>query len=187
MYSHGLDFFSEVVDGAPADSWTQPSPCAGWTALDVLGHVGIATEVGAQILHGDNVPTDFAAPDPPSSIVDGDPTTWWRNLAAGARAAAESVEDLDRMVETPTGRRSVRDGLSFPAVDLFIHGWDIAAATGQQVEFPPEAVEFTQAMFSAIPDEISRQPGVFGPARDAGPNASPTAQLIAFTGRDADV
>ncbi len=186
MYTHGLDFFGTVVDAVPAAAWERASPCAGWTALDVLGHVGIATEVGAQILLGGDVPTDFAAPEPPSSIITGAPAAWWVGVASTGRAAAATVDDLDRVVNSPMGPRPIRDGLSFPAADLYLHGWDIAAATGAEVEFPPEAIEFIHAMFTQIPDEVVRTPGVFGPQRDAGPNPSATAGLIAFTGRDPD-
>ncbi|MFZ2511688.1 MAG: TIGR03086 family metal-binding protein, partial [Gordonia sp. (in: high G+C Gram-positive bacteria)] len=109
---------------------------------------------------------------------------WWAQRAAEARAAADTVDDLDRVVDSPMGPRTVREGLSFPAVDLFIHGWDLAAAIGNSVEIPPAAITFIEAMFGHIPDEASRQPGVFGPKRDAARDATPTAALIAFTGRD---
>jgi uncharacterized protein (TIGR03086 family) len=84
------------------------------------------------------------------------------------------------------GRRTVREGLSFPAVDLFIHGWDLAIATGQTVVIPDEAIAFTRAMFENIPDEVSRRPGVFAARVDAPAGASPTDELIAFAGRDPD-
>ena len=32
--------FTRHVDGVPAGGWDSPSPCTGWTALDVLRHVG---------------------------------------------------------------------------------------------------------------------------------------------------
>src|SRR5690606_21938771 len=118
-YEHGLDFFSGVVDAAPADRWSSPSPCAGWTAEDVLAHVGEATRVGAQILRGGEL--NMARHDPPSSAIDGDPAPWWAVRAADARDSLVNAIDLDRVVDSPVGRRTVRDGLSFPAVDLFIH------------------------------------------------------------------
>ncbi|MCK0439697.1 TIGR03086 family metal-binding protein [Gordonia alkaliphila] len=182
LYTHGLDFFSEVVDAVPVDSWNRASPCAGWTGRDVLGHVGAGTEMGIAILSGK--PMTYEAVDPPGSVVPDDPAAWWRDLAAAARTALATVEDLDRVVESPAGPRSVRDGLSFPGVDLFLHGWDLAAATGQKVELPAEAIAFTEQMFTHIPDEVSRQPGVFGPALEAPADASATDRLLSFTGRD---
>lgn len=181
-YRAGLDFFTAVVDGVPAGSWQRPSPCERWRALDVLGHVGQTTEMGARILQGGEIRFDPA--DPPGAAVGDDPVAWWRRLAHAARVALDGVEDLDRVVESPAGPRTVRDGLSFPAVDLFVHGWDLAAATGESVTIPDEAIAFIRAMFEHVPDGVARQPGVFAPRLDAPADASPTDALIAFTGRD---
>ncbi len=181
-YREGLDFFTAVVDGVPADAWQHTAPCEGWRALDVLGHVGEATGMGARILRGDDM--HFERVDPPSAAVDGDPGRWWHGLADDARDALANVDDLDREVDSPMGRRSVREGLSFPAVDLFIHGWDLAIATGRPVTIPDEAVAFTRAMFEHIPDEVARRPGVFADRIEPPAGASATDRLIAFTGRD---
>lgn len=182
MYTEGLTFFTAVVDGVPADRWDEPSPCDGWTARDVLGHVGEATEMGARILHGDDI--SFTRHDPPGSVVGPEPVEWWADLAAAARSAVAAVEDLNREVDGPRGRRTIREGLSFPAVDLFLHGWDLAAGTGQVVTFPDAAISFVRAMFEQIPEEISRSSGVFGPALREPDGATPTESLLAWTGRD---
>ncbi|HET8930248.1 MAG TPA: TIGR03086 family metal-binding protein [Acidimicrobiales bacterium] len=183
-YREGLDFFTAVVDAVPAGSWERPSPCDGWQALDVLGHVGETTGMGARILRGGDLA--FSATEPPSSAVIGDPAAWWRALVDDARSALTSVDDLDREIDSPVGPRTIREGFAFPAVDLFVHGWDLAAATGQSVIIPDEAIAFTRDMFENIPTEISRRPGVFAPELDAPAGASTTGALIAFTGRDPD-
>lgn len=184
MYTNGLEFFDAVVAGVDAEGWTRPSPCEGWSALDVLGHVGEATMMGVRVLGGGDM--SFTRHDPPSSVVDGDPAGWWAGVAADARDSVSRLTDadLDREVDSPMGRRSVGEGLSFPAVDLFVHGWDIATATGQEVTFPDAAIAFTRAMFDKVPDEASRRPGVFADVQAAGATATPTEQLIAWTGRD---
>ena len=45
-----------------------------------------------------------------------------------------------------------------------MHGWDLGAATGNSVEIPDEAIAFINALFEKIPEEMTRRPGVFGPA-----------------------
>ena len=180
-YEHGLRFFSDVVAAVPDDRWSADSPCAGWTALDVLGHVGEATSVGARILRGDEM--NAGRSDPPSAAVDGDPAVWWAMTASDAQDSLANATDLDREVDSPVGRRTVRDGLSFPAVDLFIHGWDLAAASGRSVRFPAEAVEFIRGVFANVPEEATRRPGVFGPAVTVA-DGDDTDQVLAFAGRD---
>ncbi|GED99025.1 TIGR03086 family metal-binding protein [Gordonia crocea] len=182
VYRDGLDFFGTIVQAVPDGAWQRPSPCADWTALDVLGHVGETTAIGVKILTGQ--PVDPNRSSPPSAAVDGDPAFWWVQVAGQAGEALAGGIDLDREVDSPVGRRTVRDGLSFPAADLYLHGWDLATATGTAVTIPPAAVAFINGMFEHVPDEVSRRPGVFGPAVPTPPDATPTQALIAFTGRD---
>lgn len=183
-YENGLRFFTDVVGAVPADQWGARSPCAGWTARDVLGHVGEATTVGAQILRGGQM--QFTRHEPPSSAIVGDPVAWWEEAVAGAREALSSVtdDDLDREVDSPAGRRTVRDGLSFPAVDLYIHGWDLAAACGRSVRFPAEAVDFIRGVFAHVPDEATRRPGVFAAAVSVSDDSDDTDRVLGFAGRD---
>lgn len=182
MYAQGLTFFTTIVNGIQTESWQNPSPCEGWQALDVLGHVGQATEMGTRILTGADM--TFQRAEPPRSIVGDDPKTWWDDLAASARDALAGAPDLDAVVDSPMGKRTVREGLSFPGVDLFVHGWDLGTATGQSVEIPSEAIAFIEMMFTNIPDDVSRRPGVFGSRIEVLAGASPTDTIIAFCGRD---
>lgn len=146
-YRRGIDVMSEVVEQVPGDAWGRPSPCEGWRALDVLGHVGAATAMGLHILRGEAPDLGFGRQDPPGDAVRADPLLWWTGLAAPAREAVAEIDDLglERVVDTPMGRRSVRDGLRFPAADLFLHAWDIAAATDVSVSIPDDAVPFVRA------------------------------------------
>ena len=144
--------------------------------------VGEATGMGVRILRGE--PITFARHDPPGAVVEGDPVQWWHHLADDARSGLSDDTDLDRMVDSPMGPRSVGEGLSFPAVDLFVHGWDLGSATGQSITIPDEAIAFTKMMFDTVPEERSRSAGVFGAARPAPDGATPTEAIIAWTGRD---
>ena len=45
--------FKNYLNELPAEAWSQPSACAGWTIADVVGHLGDGNnENGAQKLHG---------------------------------------------------------------------------------------------------------------------------------------
>jgi len=182
-YLRGLDVMSDVVQRVPSDAWERPSPCAGWRALDVLGHVGTATEMGVRILRGGDL--SFDPPDPPGEAVVGKPGEWWAKLAEDGRSSAQGV-DLDREVESPRGTRTIREGLSFPAVDLFVHAWDIAAATGIDYEPPEvdEVVAFAHSVIDPIPSEMVRGGRVFGPELAAPAGADQWQALLAWSGRD---
>jgi len=52
IFLDGLDLFSGAVARLGASDWDRPSPCAGWRAVDVLGHVGAAVRFGTRLLEG---------------------------------------------------------------------------------------------------------------------------------------
>ncbi|MEU0564021.1 TIGR03086 family metal-binding protein [Nonomuraea sp. NPDC005983] len=68
-------------------------------------------------------------------------------------------------------------------VDMIVHGWDLARATGEEYEPDPEAVSralhFTEQMV-----ETGRQRGVFGPAVTVLDDAPPFDRLLGVIGRD---
>jgi uncharacterized protein (TIGR03083 family) len=39
LFNQGLDFFTAVLTQVVDDDWERSSPCAGWTARDLLGHL----------------------------------------------------------------------------------------------------------------------------------------------------
>ena len=79
-YERITEQFSDRVRAVPAGAWDNPSPCEGWTARDVVGHLTswITEFFGAQ---GVTFP---AAPS-----VDEDPVAAWeavRSTIAGPSA-----------------------------------------------------------------------------------------------------
>ena len=68
-------------------------------------------------------------------------------------------------------------------VDMVVHGWDLARATGQEYEPDPDAVSrglsFTENMV-----EMGRRRGAFGPPVAVPDDAAPFARLLGIIGRD---
>ncbi|MFA5883126.1 MAG: TIGR03086 family metal-binding protein [Acidimicrobiia bacterium] len=180
VFDEGLDFFGAVVDRLEPADWDRPSPDAGWTALDVLGHLGSSIRMGISVLHGEQ-PTwpDVARP---ADLVDGEPGRYWHAIAAEARAALDGA-DLDLELDTPMGRRTVADRLAFPAIDLYVHAWDVATAAGISVEVPEPVIAFSHSYIDPLPAEAVRGATVFGPEAEAPADASPTEAFLAWTGR----
>lgn len=182
-FLRGLDFFSGAVRQLSAENWQRASPCQGWRALDVLGHVGQATRFGTLLLQG--AQPAWSPVEPPGAVIEGDPATWWEDLAAQARNAVEGV-DLSREADSPTGRRSIGQGLSFPALDLYIHGWDIAKSAGVDLVIPAEAIGFAHSVIDPIPADQVRRPRVFADQKPVPAGATESAAFLAWTGRDPD-
>ncbi len=180
-YVAGLDFFTTCVARLGRGDLLLASPCSEWTALDVLGHVGAGIDFGTRLLRGER-PT-WAPLDPPGDGVTGDPHRWWDLLASSARQSVAAV-DLAAQVETPNGKRTIGDGLSFPALDLYVHGWDLTRSVGLDTAIPTEAIEFAHDFLDPLPAERLRHPGVFSAPVVGAPNLTTTQAFIAWTGRD---
>jgi len=176
-----LAFFSGAVARLQPSDWDRASPCEGWRGLDVLGHVGSAVRFGTRLLQNDS--PVWEPVDPPGFAVEGDPGSWWESLVGPAREAVCGV-DLSRVVESPMGRRKIGEGLSFPALDLFVHAWDLSRVVDADVVIPAEVIEFAHAVIDPVPVEQVRSPRVFATEVAPPPDATSTQSFIAWTGRD---
>ncbi|MEY9874320.1 uncharacterized protein (TIGR03086 family) [Streptacidiphilus sp. MAP12-33] len=67
-------------------------------------------------------------------------------------------------------------------MELTVHGWDLARATGQIFKAEDDVVATAAAVAARI-GEGARGGGAFGPELPAAPDASALERLLAFTGR----
>lgn len=122
-YANG---FADAAATLTAADWDEPSPCSGWSARDVVGHL-IGTQRDFFAARGVSLP---AAPGL------GDPTLAWREHRAAVEALLDDPATLDRKFETPFGSMTVGDGLlQFYGFDMIAHRWDIVAAAGRDHRF----------------------------------------------------
>jgi uncharacterized protein (TIGR03086 family) len=82
------------------------------------------------------------------------------------------------------GRRTIGEGLSFPALDLFVHAWDLSRVVDADIVIPAEEIEFAHAVIDPLPAEQVRSPRVFATEVTSPPDATSTQSFIAWTGRD---
>jgi uncharacterized protein (TIGR03086 family) len=169
--------FTERVRGVPAGAWDNPSPCEGWTARDVVGHLTawIPGFFGAQ---GVEFP---AAPS-----VTEDPVGAWESVQATVRSALVDPAVAAKPVETPFSTQPLADTVDMIVTgDVFTHTWDLARATGQDEALDPEQLQRMVAAMGAMPEEALRADGMFGPPLDVGPDADEQTRFLAYVGRRA--
>ena len=168
--------FTEKVAAVPADRWSSPSPCEGWSAREVVGHV-----VQTQGMFLGFVGREIG----PLPSVDEDPVAAWE-------AARDVVQaDLDDPARASAGFDGVLGPSTFEAtvdrfgcMDLVIHGWDLSRAAGLDDRIDPAEVERVRGDAVALGDAI-RSPGAFGPAVEPGEGADDQERLLVFLGRRA--
>lgn len=166
--------FGETINQVPPSRWAEPSPCAGWTARDVVGHV-VETQgmfeslVGRSLQPGPNV-----AEDPLGAFL-----TATDQVRAHLEDPAQAQVEYDGVFGTMTFEDSVDGFLSF---DLVIHRWDLARATGLDEHIEPDDVVWVQSRVAAFGDNLRRS-GVCGPPVDVAADASAQDKLLGALGR----
>lgn len=83
IFDSGLTLFGEVIDRVAPQDWDHPSACEGWTALDVLGHLGSSIDMGISVLEG-RQPT-WPDVSRPAENVEGEPAEYWQAISSLSR------------------------------------------------------------------------------------------------------
>jgi uncharacterized protein (TIGR03086 family) len=180
LLDQGLDFFTTIITRLGEDDWERPTPCAGWTARDVLGHLATSMRIGISVMQGREPTWPDAAR--PGELVEGDPVKFWRGIVVQVRDVLRNA-DLARVMETPLGQ-TVADDLAIPVIDLYVHAWDLGAAAGFAVEIPVGVIDFAHAYIDPLPGEMIRGDNrAFGPQIRVPASATPTERFVAWTGR----
>lgn len=177
---------AEIVKSVPAGQTGKPTPCADWDVRTLLNHV-IGTLWLAAGLFSDQPPRYPMAPGglPPTDLAGDDPAVAYAEASAAALAAAGAGDALTRVHSTPLGEMPGPGLAGFTTLDILVHGWDLAVATGQPADLDgrlaAHVLDFA-AQALATPDSRA---GRIGPALTV-PGGSPvTSQLVAFLGRQA--
>ncbi len=165
---------SAVLDAVPDDSWTNPSPCEGWSARKVVAHL-VETQRDFFARHGVDL---GEAPD-----VDLDPVAGWREHAKRVAAALADDTLVATPFDGPFGPTTVGATLQqFYAWDMVVHRWDVARAVGGDADLTDAELDRISAGADSFGDALYMD-GVCRPAVPAPPGADRAAQVLARLGR----
>jgi uncharacterized protein (TIGR03086 family) len=177
-YRQALDLFGAVVEGVDDARWASPSPCDGWSAAAVVGHVIHGSRIILAVATGD-APVPRAGD--PSAIAGAEPARAWRGRRAEIERVLDSL-DLDALVNTVQGVMRVDDGLGRAVIEPLVHAWDLATATGQELSLPDRLVTPLLAALEPA-DGFLRTSGMFADRLDVLPGAPGQQRLLALLGR----
>ena len=165
---------ADKIAAVPDGAWENQSPCADWTARDVVRHL-VSTQ---------GMFLGFVGREPGAGpSVDEDPLAAWN----AARAAVQTDLDDPTRAKTEfdghTGRSTFEAAVGkFLCMDLVVHGWDLARATGLDEHIEADDIARVQKQAEEFGDAL-RSPGAFGPAVDPPGDADARAKMLAFLGR----
>lgn len=159
-----------VIGKLTPDDLARPTPCTEYTVGDVVQHmvrsmVLLASVAGQQIDDaGTGTPEEMVTATAETAL-----TAWRRRGLDGSAAVGRSILPARLAVE-------------IIPLELLVHGWDIAQATGCDVEIAPEVAGHVLDRARQLITEDKRGRS-FAAQVPSGPDATVLQQLIAFTGR----
>lgn len=168
--------FGAVVAAVPDDGWSRPAPPEGWVAADVVDH--LLTWVPAVL-----GPSGLEFPSDPSA--QDDPLGAWTAFAATIQTALDDPAVAGRTFDAgPPGEMTVEQAVDMLVTgDVLVHTWDLARATGQDIELDAAvAAPMADAMLSM--GDVLVASGHYRPATPVPDGADPTTRVVAATGRD---
>jgi uncharacterized protein (TIGR03086 family) len=165
-----------VVGGIADDQLDLPTPCAEFTVRDLLNHL-FHVVVNFQALAA-RKPADWAG------------TPDYLGADLGERFAGE-VSGLIAAWSDPEALEGVSPGMGLPQttvgqmvlLDLTVHGWDLARATGRPYTPDPGVVTELHELL-AVMGPNARQAGLLAEPVPVPPGSDDWVTLLALTGRD---
>jgi uncharacterized protein (TIGR03086 family) len=169
--------FSQLVRNAASSAWDNQSPVEAWRARDVVGHL---VEWLPALLEGG---AGVRLPAVPSAADD--PVGAWEAHCAAVQELLDDPATPGRTLSNPhIGDVPLDEAIDrFYTSDVFLHTWDLAKATGQDVRLDPDRCAAMLAGMEPL-DEMLRQSGQYGPRVVVPDDADVQSRLVAFIGRD---
>ena len=169
-----------VLEGVKRDQLASPTPCKSWTVSQLVDHIVGGQYFFAAALNGEPLGGEQR------TFADGDFLAEFDKGSAACLAAFGSPDATDRTVKMPFGDMPGSRFVGLATTDTFVHGWDLAKATGQKHDFDSGLAEsLLEGSRRAIQDSFRGPDGKapFGPEQQAPAGASTADQLAAFLGR----
>jgi uncharacterized protein (TIGR03086 family) len=171
-----------VVAGVGADQWSRPTPCPDWDVRQLVNHIVTGNWWAAELGAGKTIAEVGDRLD--GDVLGDDPVAAYDASAAAASAAFSAPGAMEAPCAVSYGPVPGEVYAGHRLLDVLIHGWDVAAATGQDTRLDPELVEACWAVVEPQADLLVGS-GMFATDVEAPPAADRETALLAVLGRHA--
>ena len=156
-----------------------PTPCAGWDLGVLLAHVADSMDVLCEAIASGPVAPGLPSGPGPSGD---DPVMMLRCRAARLLAACANAGPDEHLVVIGDRRLPARMTAVAGALEITVHGWDIAAACGRPRPVPPGLAAVLLPVAPLLVTPATRR-GLFADPVWVPGQPGPGDQLVAFLGR----
>ncbi|MCX2732132.1 TIGR03086 family metal-binding protein [Saccharopolyspora sp. NFXS83] len=175
LLERAVNYLTGVLHDVPATALSRPTPCAAWDLRALLAHLDDSVSVLDEAVGG----RIGLGPEAPS---EADPTRALRDRSRrllGAWNAAVDVAPVT-VFGAPVSRGVV---VGTGALEIAVHGWDIARSSGQHRPLPTALADDLLPLVPLLVADADR-PGRFDAPIPLPAGAGAPERLLGFLGRD---
>jgi uncharacterized protein (TIGR03086 family) len=181
LHRQALDATGVIVAGVRPDHWAAPTPCEEWDVRALTNHLVSGNRWAAELAGGKTIDQVGTALD--GDLLGDDPLFSYQQSADAAAAAFEAPGALDAPCAVSYGPVPGSVYVGHRIVDVVVHGWDLAVATGQDTHLDPDLVAACTEIVEPQLDGL-RASGAFGQAIPVPADAGNQTQMLIWLGRD---
>jgi uncharacterized protein (TIGR03086 family) len=154
--------------------------CDGWDVQALLNHLVSGNLWAAELGAGATIEEVGDRLD--GDVLEDDALLAYDSSATSAAATFEAPGALESPCAVSYGPIPGSTYAGHRFIDVLIHGWDLAVATGQDTTLDPELVDAAYEILQSDADMV-RASGMFGEDRAVPADAGAQTRLLAFIGR----
>lgn len=165
---------TELLDTVTEPAWNASSPCAGWSARDVVAHL-VQTQRAFFAERDRPLPGDDELGSAPAEA--------WRQHSARVAAVLADPAAVNQAFDGFVGPTTLGETfVRFYVLDMLVHRWDVATATGRDAGLTPDELEQIDGSADGFGDALHME-GICGPALTPPDGGTRQAQVLARLGR----
>ena len=183
-YARALDATRRFVEGVREEQWKDSTPCSEWNVRELLNHIIYGTIWIEPIFAGKTL--DEVGDRYEGDLVGADALASYDAAVASAKLAIAAPGAMEVVCHIRRGDVSGAEYATSMFTDVFIHGWDLAKATGQDATLDTDLVQECYAVVEPRKERF-RQSAAFGSGSvpDPSEGADLQTRLLAILGRAA--
>ena len=187
-----VDFDARVVEvtvslarRAGLEDLDRPTPCAGWSLGELLGHMTAQHYGWTAAATGHGADLSVWQPGPPVA----DPIGEYAEASRRVLEAFGADGVLDRQFAlaeiSPVLRFPAAQAIGFHFIDYLVHGWDVARSLGLAYQPEPDLLAAALPVALAVPggEARKRDGAAFAPGAAVPAQAGLLDQIVATLGR----
>jgi uncharacterized protein (TIGR03086 family) len=184
--SQSIDVAVAAIRGADPARFGGPSPCTEYTLEQVVSHLAFGLLLAEYAALRKDWEEGWSGNDRAPYLVDVPPSEWAAKAAAQGEATKRAWADPAAW----EGEASFGGGTmpaaaigSMMTAEFVVHGWDVAAGSGQTLAVSPELADAVLAGVQALA-QMGRDGGWYGPEVAVPADAPALDRALGASGRD---